>query len=239
MNDRLEQPQVRKFRDGGRRRANASKLGKMTEIDAFAETQTHQKHFVGLLGGCQFRHLDDAVSRLLDPSRPGFRIAFGDGRATLTIDEDAAVRSWADTRIFAVAPIEKVVPALRTGTRVIRHLIGGKAARRGHLFRDLVKRTRVILVRNDELARSVKRRVRRVRLYRELVKRQVIAREIESFRKLGAPVVRRLTGTRINEVERKSLERSARNLKSGLRFRNAMNTPELAKLIVPQRLHAD
>ena len=47
----------------------------------------------------------------------------------------------------------------------------------------------------------MKRRVRRVRLDRQLVKRQVIAGEVESFAELGAPFIRRLTGARVNQIK--------------------------------------
>ena len=85
----------------------------------------------------------------------------------------------------------------------------------------------------------MQRRVRRVRFDRQLIERQVIARQIQRFRKFRAPRIRRLIGPRVNQVEGKPIERRARDIERRLRFRNAVNASELAQLIVAQRLHAD
>ena len=54
-----------------------------------------------------------------DLLEPAFGKALGVGGETLSVQVEAPMRAGADAGIGAVTPVEKIVPRLRTGVRVV------------------------------------------------------------------------------------------------------------------------
>ena len=67
--------------------------------------------------------------------------------------DDAAVRARTDASIFAVAPVKKIVPALRARPRVVRNFVSREPVRRGQLVGDLIERACGLAIGNDEAYR--------------------------------------------------------------------------------------
>src|SRR5271154_5472097 len=101
---------------------------------------------------------------------------FGSLRAPGRADADAAMRARADPDIFAVAPINQIVPALRAGPRVVGDLVRRQAMRLGYFLRRVEQRAGEVLAGHDELARAKQPLEYRVRLDGQLVERDMFAR---------------------------------------------------------------
>ena len=158
------------------------------------------------------------MAERLDPHQPGLRPLLGRGGAALAVDVEPAVRARPDAGIFVRAPVDEIVPALGARPRVVGNLVGGQAGVRADLLRRVVERAAEILVRHDELAGRVQRGERRVLLDGELIEREMLARLRERALELGGPRLRRLSRTRIDQVERIALEDRARDRDRGERL---------------------
>ena len=88
------------------------------------------------------------------------------------------MRSGADPGVFAVAPIDEIVPALGAGPRVVGDFVGGKAGAFGDLLGRVEQGARELFVGHGELARPPQSLEDRVGLDGELVEREVLAREL-------------------------------------------------------------
>ena len=93
----------------------AAQLLETVGVDAFVEAQAHQQEFVALLLARHARPLDEAVAVA---SRPRSHIS-GCFRSRCARRRpwrhEAPMRARADAGIFAIAPIDEVVPALGAG----------------------------------------------------------------------------------------------------------------------------
>ena len=58
-------------------------------------------------------------------------------RAAPLLRDDAPVRTGADADVFAVAPVDEIVPAFAAGPRVVGDLVGGKAGPVHRLLGDV------------------------------------------------------------------------------------------------------
>ena len=85
------------------------------------------------------------------------------------------MRAGADAGIFAVAPIDEIVPALGAGPRVVGDFVGGHAVRLGDLLRRVEQRAGEILVGRLQLAGPPQALEHRVGLDGELVEREMLA----------------------------------------------------------------
>ena len=65
---------------------------------------------------------------------------FGRLRAPRGADADASMGAGADADIFAVAPVDEIVPAFRAGPRMVGNLVGGQAVRLGDFLRRIEQR---------------------------------------------------------------------------------------------------
>ena len=106
------------------RQRRARERGEALEVDAFSEPQSHQQELVRRFDPAQRLVGDDAVAVRFDPHQPGLRALLGRGGVAAAVDVEAAMRAGADAGIFAVAPIDEVVPALGARPRVVGDLVG-------------------------------------------------------------------------------------------------------------------
>ena len=116
-------------------------------------------------------------------------------------NNDPPMRAGTNAGVFAVAPIEQVVPALFTWTRVIGNLVGVEPTRRCHFLRNFIERERGIRIGHDQFSGCVQRRVGRVGFNSQLIERDVIAREFKRFGEFRAPGVRLLTRPRVDQIK--------------------------------------
>src|SRR5262245_54182861 len=91
--------------------------------------------------------------------------------------DDPAMGAGPDAGVLAVAPVEQVVPALLAGGSVVGDLVGRQSCMLHHLLRHVVEGAGRLAAGYSQLATRMEVRERRSRLYRELVERQVRARE--------------------------------------------------------------
>ena len=106
-----------------------------TKIEAFSETSAHEEQFVGHLG-CVERHgVDETVSVRLDPGEPLFRVSFGLGGGAGCAEVEASVGPGANAGVGPVAPVDEVVAAFLSGTRVVGNFVGGVTGSGAHLLR--------------------------------------------------------------------------------------------------------
>ena len=78
---------------------------------------------------------------------------------------------------------------LFTRPGVVGNFIGQEASRGRHVLGNLVERKCCVLIGHDEFAARMQRRVGRIRLDRQLIKRDVVACEIKCFSEFIAPRV--------------------------------------------------
>ena len=131
----------------------AADLLKRPGVDAFAQAQAHQQEFVALLLAAERLVLDEAVALGLDLGEPHFRMPLGLLRASPLRRDEAPMRARTDARIFAVAPIDEIVPALGARPRVIGDFVGRQTMRLGDLLRRVEQGAAELVVGQVELAR--------------------------------------------------------------------------------------
>jgi hypothetical protein len=88
-------------------------------VDVFRTGTTcsrrHQQKFVALLLGRQIVILDQAMAVAFDHGQPHFGMGFRRLCAAGACRQDPAMRAGANADIFALPPINEVVPGLRAG----------------------------------------------------------------------------------------------------------------------------
>src|SRR5271168_465750 len=114
-------------------------------------------------------------------------------------------------QLFPGASKSLTSAALRAGAGVVGDFVSRQAGGGADVAGEVEERARVVVVGHCELARGMKRRERRVGLDGELVEREVLGRLGNGAFEFGAPHLRRLARPRIDEIERITLERGARD----------------------------
>ena len=112
------------------------------------------------------------------------------------------MRARPDAGVFAVAPIEQVVAAFLARGGVVGDFVGGQARPLRQLLRQLVEVVRQLAVGHLELAAGMQLGKRRLRLDGELIEREMPVRHCERPLQLLPPILQRLAGPRIDQVER-------------------------------------
>ena len=208
-------------------------------VDALAEAQAHQQELVALLLAGQRLVLDEAVALALDLGQPHFRMSLGLLREPSLRRDEAPMRARTDARIFAVAPVDEVVPALAARARVVGDLIGRQAARLGQFPRRFEQREAQFLVGQFELAGVAQALEDRVRLDGQLIERDVVAGELSASassrarRPRSGPAARR-SGRKLKRGKSEAASPHRRQ-----RLVDGVLAPERLEVGVVQRLHAD
>src|SRR5271156_149890 len=142
----------------------------------------------------------------LDDGQPHLGMAFRRLCAAAAGRQNPAMRAGADADIFAIPPIDEIVPALRARARVIGDFISGKTGFRRDLLRHVPQRAGAIGIREDELACIAQALEHRVWLDRELIEGKMIARAENRSLQFFPPAGYRLAWPRINQIEGIALE---------------------------------
>src|ERR1700730_7548595 len=116
------------------------------------------------------------------------------------------MRAGTDADIFAVTPIDEIVPALRAGTGVVGNFISGKTGFRRDLLRDVPKRAGKIIIGEGELSNVAQSREHGAIFDRELIKRKMVAGAANRCLEFLTPAGNRLTRPRVNEIEGIAIE---------------------------------
>src|SRR5262249_3068259 len=119
------------------------------------------------------------------------------------------MRARAKAGIVVPSPINEVVLAFRTWSRVIGNLVGRHAVIGANCLGEVIKVAREIVVGHDELASFVQAKEWRARLDGQLIKREMLGGLGNCVLESVRPVLVRLPGTRIDQVQRISLESGA------------------------------
>jgi hypothetical protein len=155
------------------------------------------------------------------------------------IDIEAAMRAGADAGIFLAAPVDQVMLALSTRSRVIGNLVGGQAVRGADFLRHIIQRTRSRLIRRLELARRMQAEERRALFDGELIEREMFGRFRDRELQLVGPHLRRLVGAGVDQVERITVESLACDRDRIERLARAVQATQRLERSVVQRLHAE
>ncbi len=129
--------------------------------------------------------------------------------------------------------------ALLSWRGVVRDFIGRQTRALANLLGQFIKPGSQIIVGNAKPPPPMQIEKSRLRFNRELVEREVAAREIQRFKKLLPPFSLALLGPRINQIEAHALEMFARDLQRGARLFGAVQPPEKSKLLIGKGLHAE
>src|SRR5690348_1546763 len=111
------------------------------------------------------------------------------------------MRARTNAGVIAIPPIEKIVAAFRTGTRMIGNFVGGPASRVRHFLREFVEGSGAVIVGNRECTGPRQCGKWRRWLNRELIQRQMFRAEVEGFLQFGAPLLWRLMRPRVDQIE--------------------------------------
>ena len=84
------------------------------------------------------------------------------------------MRAWTDADIIAIAPIDEIMSAFRTGYGVVGNLIGLQSLLRADIRCQGIKRRRQILVRQTEGALFIQALEGRALFDGELVEREMV-----------------------------------------------------------------
>src|SRR5262245_1581668 len=172
------------------------------------------------------------------PAQPPLWQLLGCGGAPLAGDVEPAMRTGPDPGIFLRAPVDEIMPALAPRPRVVGNLIGGKARGRANVLRRVIERAGGIVVWDQELAGRMQRGKRRFLLDRELVEREVFAGLFGRALEFGRPGSRRLSRTRVDQIERIALEGGPRDRHCLERLLCGMQSPERFEGRIIERLNA-
>ena len=146
----------------------------------------------------------------------------------------------ADAGIFAIAPIDQIVPAFGAGAGMVRDLVDRQALPCRDLLRDLVELGARIGIGQGELAGPVELVESRAGLDRQLVEREMLGRMADRELELGAPERRRLLGRAgIDQVEGVALEIFPGDRDRIQRFLRRVHPAERFEVGIVQRLHAE
>ena len=135
----------------------------------------------------------------------------GRGGVPLIADEDAAMGARTDAGIFAITPVEQIVPAFLARSGMVGDFVRRQARRPGQRLRCFVKPGGDIVVGNGQPALGVEQRIGRLRFDGELIERQMIGAEAERFLQFGAPRRICLIGAGIDQIQRNTVEHGLRH----------------------------
>ena len=148
------------------------------------------------------------------------------------------MRARADARIFAIAPIDQIVSALGTGTRMVGNLIGRKPQSAGGFLRHIPQGARRVGVGHGEFSGVEQPLIHGVGLDGELVERQMFGGMCNRRLQFFFPGGGRLAGARIDEIEGEALEDRGRDRHSRHGLVGCMQPPERFQVGIVHRLHA-
>src|SRR5262249_57483871 len=86
-----------------------------------------------------------------------------------------AVGAGPEAGVFVRSPIDEIVPAFGARPRMVGNLVGRQARARADRLRRVIERAGGVVVGDDELARRMQRRKRRVLLDGELIEPDMLA----------------------------------------------------------------
>ncbi len=98
-----------------RRWRGAAMSVEAARVDAFAQAQAHHQHLVALFLPGEDIVGHHAVAARLHALVPVERHLLGGGGVALVVDQQPPMRAGADADIFAIAPVDQVVPVSRPG----------------------------------------------------------------------------------------------------------------------------
>ena len=175
----------------------------------------------------------------LDAHQPGLGAFFGGDGVPGAVDIEAAVGAGTDAGIFLAAPVNEVVFAFRAWARVVGNLVGRQSVLGADFLGDVVERARHRFVRRLQLAGGVQAEERRALFDGELIERQMLGgfrdRELQFIR----PHLRGLVGAGVNQIERITVERGARDRDRVERLARGMQPSQRLQRGIVQRLHAE
>ena len=210
------------------------------QIDAFGQAQIHQQMFarrIAISGtGTKSAKARSRVFR--DRVLPAFRQTDGGGGGAPAVQSEASMRARADAGIIAIAPIDQIVPAFRTGPGMIGNLIGGQTGGLGHFLRRLVEISRQVIIRNHQRTGLVQQRERRFRFDGQLIERQMIGAERQRLAQFIAPLCIALAGTGIDQVQGDAVENAHRHFQRRFCFIGIVQPAQHFQIGIVQRLHA-
>jgi len=149
------------------------------KVDALGEPQAHEKHLVAfVLLGEQVVD-DEPGARGFDLFEPRFRQWLVAGRVPAFAANQPTMGARSDTGVFAVTPIDQVMPAFRARLGVVGNLVRRHAGGIAYLLRHLIKLSSGIRVGNRELAGAMQRLKWRIGLDGELVEREVVGGPVD------------------------------------------------------------
>ena len=131
------------------------------------------------------------------------------------------------------------MPALPAGPGVVRHLVGRQLAGFGQLARRPEQRQAQLLVGKPELSRVAQPLEDRVGLDGQLVKRHVVADEVERAGELGPPLRLALCRPAVDQVEAEAGKERGGEVDCGERLLDRVPAAERLEIGVVQRLDPD
>ena len=143
-----------------------------------------------------------------------------------------------DAGIFAITPVDQIVPALGAGARVVGNLIGRKPQRAGGFLRDIPQSARRVGVGHGEFSGLEQPLIHGVGLDGELVERQMFGGMRDRRLQFGLPGGWRLAGARIDQVEGEALEDRGRHRHRRHGLVGRMQPPERLQIGIIHRLNA-
>ena len=167
------------------------------------------------------------------------------GRAVLArrparaVQRDPAMRPGADAEIVSRPPIGEVVPALSARTGVIGDFIGREA---GGVQPILGRGEQIggrVVVHRREVAAAHRAFERRLRFDRQLVEREMVARQSQRLVQRRHPSGFRLPRQRVDQIERPAWEDARGERRGVARRRGVMRAAEKAQSVVIQALNAE
>jgi len=138
--------------------------------------------------------------------QPAFRRTMLARGEFLTADRQSAVGARPDTDVIAIAPIGKVVPRFRAGTRIVRYLVAIHAGVAQHRCSQLVQLRLHLFLGQHEIAARIGLLEHGAGFDGQLIERDVIGGESERPGQLSPPLFDVLAGPCVNEVEGEAVE---------------------------------
>src|SRR5690606_25594851 len=150
-----------------------------------------------------------------------------------------SMRAGTDADVVLVAPVSAVVAGFLARSRIVADLVRRQARCLGPPARQPERlRPELSLA---WIARSMAHvgGEPRVWLDRELVQREMAGAEGQGTGQFGVPLLRRLTGPGIDQVEAYAPEMTLRDFERGETFADVMESAEEAQRLVVERLHPE
>jgi hypothetical protein len=175
----------------------------------------------------------------LDPLQPKPGLPGRRACHTLSVDDDPAMRPGPDAGIGATLPAQQIVPARRARAGMVRDLIGRPAGRCADFLGGLEHLRPPVLVRQaGKAARGGTPGERRARLDRQLIQRQMFARDGQRGSQFRPPVRNRLVLARMDQIEAHPVEQPVAKRHGRPRLGGCMGAAERAERGIVKRLNA-